>query len=388
MAGAAILVLVPLTLLLYAYIGYPAAIWLVARIRNREIPGTDPAEWPEITITLPVYNEERAIPGTLEALLALDYPAHLRHILVVSDGSTDRTDAIVQEYASRGIRLLRLPQRGGKTSAENAASSHHRGSIVVNTDATTRILPHSLKPLVRVFQDPVIGLSSGRDISVANLTGAADPNIGESGHVGYEMWLRSLETRAGSIVGASGCLFAIRRELFETGFPEALSRDFAAALTAVEKGYRAVSVNDATCLVPRARSLRVEYRRKLRTMARGLATLWLKRHLMALRNQPLFSLQLVSHKLVRWLAFLVAPLALLGLGILAIEQDWARWLLGVAGLGLALGGAAFLWPEGRAIPRPLSLLGFAVGSMVAGFMAWTKALRGELSPTWEPTRRA
>jgi cellulose synthase/poly-beta-1,6-N-acetylglucosamine synthase-like glycosyltransferase len=294
------------------------------------------------------------------------------------------------------VEVLRLPVRSGKTGAENAAGPHLR-DIVVNTDATTRILPHSLRALIRVFNDPAIGLASGRDISVdahpppPRVRPLAPGNerlaAGESGYVGYEMWIRSLETRAGSIVGASGCLYAIRRELFDPRFPEALSRDFASALLAVERGYRAVSVPDAACLVPRARSLRIEYRRKVRTMARGLETLWFKRKLMALWERPLDGFSLVSHKLIRWLAFLLAPLTLLGLALLAFEQPWARWILGAVLLGLVGGGLAFLWPADRKVPRPIALLGFAAGSTAAGFIAWTQALSGKLNPIWEPTRR-
>src|SRR5690606_28676925 len=106
-----------------------------------------------------------------------------------------------------------------------------------------------LKALVRAFEDTTVGVASSRDVSVGDLT--AEGNQGESGYVGYEMQVRALETRIGSIVGASGSFFAMRRELHEPGFPEELSRDFASALMAVERGFRAVSVDDAICLVPR-----------------------------------------------------------------------------------------------------------------------------------------
>jgi cellulose synthase/poly-beta-1,6-N-acetylglucosamine synthase-like glycosyltransferase len=380
-----VLLLLPVALLLYAYLLYPLIIWAVAKLRNRAVPTSDPAEWPEVTITLPVYNEERAIGATLESLLALEYPAGRYHILVISDASTDRTDEIVRGYELRGVRLVRLSQRGGKTAAENAAAAHVLGTIIINTDATIRIEPKSLKALIRAFQDPEIGLASGRDVSVGD-TGR-EGNQAESGYVGYEMWLRSLETRAGSIVGASGCFYAIRRDLFDALFPSALSRDFAAALITVGKGFRAVSVDEAVCLVPRTWSLRAEYRRKVRTMTRGLETLWYTRRVLGSRG-PLFALELLSHKLIRWLVFLVAPLAPIGLGLLALSEPWARWALGAGLLCLLLAAGAFAWPEGQKPPRLLAVFGFLVGSHVAGFRAWMKALAGELNPVWEPTRRS
>jgi cellulose synthase/poly-beta-1,6-N-acetylglucosamine synthase-like glycosyltransferase len=283
------------------------------------------------------------------------------------------------------VELHRMASRAGKTGAENASARMCRGEIVVNTDASIRIPPGALKPLVRVFQDPSIGVASGRDVSVGDLD--REGNQGESGYVGYEMNVRRLETRVGSIVGASGCFYAIRRRLVQDAFPEALSRDFASALLAREAGLRAVSVDEAICLVPRTRSLRAEYRRKVRTMARGLETLWYKRALMNPMKYGAFAWMLISHKLVRWLSILAAPLGAMGLVLLAATRGDAQPLLVAMAILLGLGAGAFLWPEGRRPPFALALPGFVVGSVVAGLVAWGKALRGERNPIWEPTRR-
>lgn len=389
-----ILVLFPLAVAVYAYVLYPAVIWLIARLRDLPLPTSDPPEWPELTILLPAYNEERVIRGALDALLLLDYPAGRRHILVVSDASTDGTDAIVRSYAEQGASLVRLPTRGGKTAAENAAGPWLRGDLVVSTDATTRIPGSSLKELVRVFADPTIGVASGRNLSVpahtiesGSLMEATSSLSGEGAYVGYEMWLRSLETRAGSIVGASGCFYGVRRSLYEDHFPSGLSRDFAAALLAAERGFRAVLVPAAVCFVPRAAAVRVEFRRKLRTMARGLETLWFKRRLMNPRRFPLFAFMLMSHKLARWLALLLAPLVVVGFALLAPSAPWATAAL-VGILLFLLGGAtAFAWPDHKRPPGIVSALGFAVGAAVAGVAAWSRALRGKSTPIWEPTRR-
>jgi cellulose synthase/poly-beta-1,6-N-acetylglucosamine synthase-like glycosyltransferase len=380
-----VLVLVPVVLSAYSLVLYPLLLKLIGLTRAAPPPATDPMEWPTITITIPAHNEAASIAGTLEGLLALDYPADRREILVISDASTDGTDEIVRGFADRGVELLRLPVRSGKTAAENAAATRLRGEIIVNTDATIRIPPDALKPLIRVFNDPTIGVASGRDVSVGDR--AAESNRGESGYVDYEMWVRDLETRLGSIVGASGCLYAIRRDIHDTLFPSALSRDFATALIAKTYGLRAVSVPEAICQVPRAKSLRAEYRRKTRTMARGLETLWYKRSLLNPARYGLFAWKLASHKLARWLAFLSAPGALIGLGMLSGRYPLAAWLLALAAIGAALGLLAIVWPGGKP-PRLLSVFGFALVSAAAGFIAWTKALRGELNPVWEPTRRS
>jgi hypothetical protein len=188
-------------------------------------------------------------------------------------------------------------------------------------------------------------------------------------------------------VGASGCFYAIRRELHQSLFPEALSRDFASALVAREHGFRAVSVDEAVCLVPRSVSLPREFHRKVRTMARGLETLWFKRQLLNPFRYGSFSWMLASHKLCRWLVFLFAPLAFIGLGLLSLRSATAALLL-VAGLLVLVAGLfALRWPEGHRMPRLLAVCGFVVAAHVAGLLAWGKALRGERNPIWEPTRR-
>ena len=297
------LILLPIGIGTYAYVLYPLLLRFAASAHGDvEQPAADHA-WPFITITVPCYNEERSIRQTLDALLAVDYPADRRQVVVISDASTDGTDDIVREFADRGVELLRLDTRRGKSAAENATGGVARGEIIVNTDATIRILPGAPKQLVAAFADPRIGVASGRDLSVASVSDAASVTAasGESGYVGYEMNIRALETRVGSIVGASGCFYGIRTSLYDSQFPETLSRDFASALMAAENGYRAVSVNDAVCLVPQTKSLDSEFRRKIRTMARGLQTLWFKRHLLNPFRHGAFALMLASHKLARWL---------------------------------------------------------------------------------------
>jgi cellulose synthase/poly-beta-1,6-N-acetylglucosamine synthase-like glycosyltransferase len=382
---ASILVAAPVVCFAYAYVGYPLILWVLSRGRRPAMPLGDPPEWPTITITVPSYNEEARLGATLESLLQLDYPADRRQILVISDASTDGTDEIARAFAPRGVELLRLPVRRGKTAAENAAGRVLRGDIVVNTDASIRILPPSLKALVRVFQDPTVGVASGRDVSAG--AEAVEANGAESGYVGYEMWVRSMETRLGGIVGASGCFYGFRRTIHDTSFPDELSRDFACALIAREHGFRAVSVDEAVCVVPRAASLTTEFRRKIRTMSRGIETLWYKRHLMNPARYGAFAAMLLSHKLARWLVYLTLPGALLGLLLLSTEFRLAGVALALVALGCALGVLGMRWPAGRRVPALVAIPGFALASNLAGVLAWLRVLRREHSAQWEPTRR-
>lgn len=370
----------------YAYVGYPLLLWLMARGRAASTPDVGASEeWPLVSISIAVYNEEAQVRGLIESLLALRYPRDRLQILITSDGSTDDTDAIVSEYASQGVELLRMPERGGKTKAENAASERLRGEIIVNTDASTRILPDSLQPLIAAMRDPRVGCASGRDVSHGTDLGNA--NRGESGYVGYEMTVRDLETAVSGIIGASGCFYAIRADLHRVSLPDTLSRDFAAALKAQEFGYRAVSVPGALCLVPRGQSLKKEYRRKVRTIARGMRTLWYKRRLANPLREGVFAWMLLSHKVVRWAIPWAGLAALLALAVLAPSYAWARMLFGAAIVVLALAAIGWLLADRPRVPRLFSVPAFLVAGNLAAAHALVRVIHGGTDAVWEPTRR-
>lgn len=402
---AALLIAGGASLILYSYLGYPLLLKVWGDRRSRSganAPGSGgngplarrysrrrgaaPAHHlPLVSITVPVYNEEAQIRGLLESLLALDYPRERRQILIVSDASTDRTDEIVSEYADRGVELLRIPRRSGKTAAENAARYRLRGEIVINTDASVRMDPMAVRHLVSRFADPMVGVASARDISVTRAEG--DRNAGESGYVGYEMWVRGLEDRVHGIIGASGCCYAIRASLHRLALPESLSRDFAAALHAREHGYRTTTVPEALCYVPRAGSLQVEYRRKVRTMIRGMQTLFYKRHLLNPVRYGVFAWMLFSHKVCRWLVPWALAGTAAGIVLLATSYPAARLALaGLAGLGILAAGGWY-WPEGRRPPGAVAIPAYLVLGNLAALHAAVLALRGVRNPVWEPTRR-
>jgi cellulose synthase/poly-beta-1,6-N-acetylglucosamine synthase-like glycosyltransferase len=370
----------------YAYVGYPLLLVVLGWFRRqRPIPAHK--EWPTISISLPAFNEAGQIREVIESLLRLDYPAGKKQILIISDASTDGMDEIVKEYAGQGVELLRIAERVGKTAAEDAGAGHLRGEIVVNTDASIRIRQDALKHLIARFADPAVGVASGRDLSVG-VTGE-NANAAEAGYVGYEMKVRALETRAGGIIGASGCFYAIRSHLHRAPLPAHLSRDFASVLVAREHGYRGVSVDEAVCLVPRTGSLEREYRRKVRTISRGMETLLYKKHLLNPLRHGLFAWKLLSHKVCRWLTPCSVMVALLGLMVLDTSAVWARWVTVVL-----LGGVASLvalvrrWPADRPMPRVLGLAASVAAAHIATPHALFRALRGDKNAFWEPTRRA
>ena len=366
---------------IYSYALYPALLWIVSKVRRRHgVRATEPAEWPPVTITLPAYNAQETLRPVLEALVRTDYPADRRQILVVSDGSTDGTDDLVREYAAQGVELLRIEGRLGKTEIENRAFASIRGEIVVNTDASVTIDPQAVKKLVAALGDPDVGVASARDISVASV--GAKGHASEAAYVGYEMWIRDLETAAEGIIGSSGCLYAVRAPLHRRELQGHLSRDFSSALWARLNGARAVSVRDAICFVPRAANMRIEFRRKIRTMSRGIQTLFYHGQLLDPFRYGLFAWFLWSHKLVRWLV----PMALVTGAIAVVVLSRAGRVAVVAGLVLAAVG--WWWPQNGRAPKLASVAAYFVSGSVAGLVAWKRALMREGAAVWEPTPRA
>jgi hypothetical protein len=201
--------------------------------------------------------------------------------------------------------------------------------------------------------------------------------------VDYEMRLRELETATGGIVGASGSLYAIRASLHRRHVAPWLSRDFSAALYAREQGYRAVSVPAALCYVPRGRPGRDEYRRKVRTMARGLATLAHHRRLLDPFHYGQFAWKLISHKLCRW----CTPFALVAIALVLMDpRVGGRWGEAIAGVTAASALLGWWWP-GAHPPRVLVLPAYASSAVIAGLHAWWHTLTHGTIPVWEPTQR-
>ena len=208
---------ISMALVVYTYAGYPLVLLLLGRRRS---PAVAPSELaPRVTVVIAARNEADKIRRKIEHTLALDYPADRLEILVASDASDDGTDAIVEEYADRRVRLVRAPQRNGKEHAQSLAIAVARGDVLVFTDAATLLEPLALRSLVRNFDDPTVGAVSTEDC----LVDAAGNPTGEGLYVKYEMLVRRLESRFHSLVGLSGSCFAMRRALCQP-WPTHLAR--------------------------------------------------------------------------------------------------------------------------------------------------------------------
>lgn len=357
----------------FAYVGYPLALYALARFRPRPVKRADIA--PPVSIIVAVHNGEATLREKLEATLALAYPGSVE-VIVTSDGSTDGTDAIARSFAARGVQLVCNSERRGKEAAQAAAIEQAAGEILVFTDLSAELAPDALAAIVRPFADPRVGCVSSED--------EVGTEGGESAYVQLEMALRRLESEATTLIGLSGSCFAARRELCKP-WPHDLASDFRTALVAAQRGLRAVSEPEARVRFSATEDPAAEWSRKVRTVRRGIAVLLAHRELLHPRyGRAAFSVW--GHKLARF----TSPFALLGLLVstgLGASASPGMAALFVAQLAAyALGGLYLLQPD-RTRLRVARLAGFFMLVNASMLVAWRHHLTGERAVTWQPTRR-
>jgi len=315
-----------LGLVTYIYVGYLAGVFLLASILSRNVSKADIE--PSITVVIAAFNEEREIESTVANKLSQDYPSDRLEVIVVSDGSTDRTDEILRGLADRSegrLRVLRQEPRQGKTPALNMALRHTSSDIVVFADANSIYGPNALRSLVRSFADPSVGYVTGQMI----YTNPADAGIGEGSgtYMSYENVLRSLENKLGSIVGVDGGIDAVRRQLYVPMRPDQLP-DFVLPLSVVEQGKRVVYEPDALLYESALSHAGDELRMRVRVSLRALWALYDKRNLLNPFRFPVYSWQLVSHKVLRYGAFFFLMGTLVFNAVAAIgDHSFYRWFL-------------------------------------------------------------
>jgi glycosyltransferase involved in cell wall biosynthesis len=301
----------------YTLFGYPLLLGLAARWRARPVRK---APWrATVSIVLPVHNGERWMAAKLESIRALEYPAELVEILVVSDGSTDGTATIVQRFASRSkLVYLTLP-RGGKAAALNAAMAQASGEILFFTDVRQQLDTASLANLVACFADPQVGVASG-ELVIRDGTGVEEASVGL--YWKYEKWIRKQLSRVDSVPGATGCIYAMRREL-AMPLPEGtLNDDMYLPLGAFLRGYRVI-LDDSALAFDYPTPLASEFRRKVRTLAGVYQIVGACPALLGPRNR--MWIHFFSHKLARLLmpwAMIAAAIASFGL-----PAPWNVWAI-------------------------------------------------------------
>jgi cellulose synthase/poly-beta-1,6-N-acetylglucosamine synthase-like glycosyltransferase len=368
-------------LLLYVYVGYPLLLVAIRMVGGAR-PVTKGDGRPPATLVVSAYNEAEVIGEKLANCLALDYPADRLQVLVVSDASTDGTDDIVRASRDPRVSLLRIPVRSGKTLGLNEAIRAAQGQIVVFSDANAIYGPDALAALVRNFSDPTVGAVVGES-TYARSDAGADKH--ESLYWRYEVLIKRLESALGSVVGGDGAIYAIRKSLYRPMRADALS-DFVNPMQIVLGGHRCVYESEARSIERGAGDFGREFRRKVRIVNRAWrATMSLKALLNPVRF-GLFSLELISHKVLRWLVPLFLLLALVT-NIAAVERG--RIYVAILAAQLILYGLALLGYALRdceRLPNILAVPFYFVMVNLASARGIIEAYLGKTYTTWTTAR--
>jgi cellulose synthase/poly-beta-1,6-N-acetylglucosamine synthase-like glycosyltransferase len=354
-------------LMIYILAGYPLLLRWLALHRTRPVQ-RGPLQ-PTVSLIIAVYNGEKFLEAKLESVMALDYPAEKLDVIVVSDGSSDRTVEIAERFATQRVSLLRLP-RGGKPAALNAAIPSARGEILVLTDVRQPLEPASVARLVENFADPSVGVASG-ELRIRGGASQAEADIGL--YWRFETWMRDSLSSIDSMFGATGPFYAIRRALAVPIPGDALLDDVYLPLAAYFQGYRLVMDSRARAYdIPT--SLQTEFRRKLRTLAGNYQILRAYPALLGTGNRM-------------WLHFMSYKFGRLLLPWLLLILAGASFGLPVPWRGIALAGQAAFYGLALLdawISRPRLLKTFS--SSAHTFMVMMVATVGGLSVFFVPPR--
>jgi len=363
---------ISLAALVWTHLLYPLAIAGWARARPWPVAAADIL--PDVSLIIPAYNEEDVIVAKLENALALDYPADRLDIVVTSDDSTDATHELVAGFADRGVRLIRCP-RGGKVAAQDRAVAETAGEIVAFGDANVLWEPDALRRLVRPFADPAVGMACG-NVRLVNPGGGTNQ---EGLYWRYEMWLRTRESRAHSMTGSNGAIYAVRREAYRDVDPR-FGHDLSFPYLMVQNGYRAVYEPSARATEPMTTDIEDEFRRKVRMFEHCWLILFRGRMFGLRRLGPVYWVEIVSHRLLRYWSGPLHLLLLVASAALAPHATVYAVALAAQLAGLGLVGLSMLL-HGRV--RVLRILHYYLLVTLATVIALVGYLRRGVPATWD-----
>jgi len=365
----------------YSYFLYPVILKLIPPRSLENAAQEGVFSFPYISLIITVHNEEHRIREKLENTLALDYPRDHLEIIVASDFSVDATDSIVESYAEKDVRLVRADKRKGKEYAQLCAIRETRGEILVFSDVATEIPTDAIRLLAAAFIDGRVGALSSEDCFLSNDGRVA----GEGAYVKYEMWLRRLESDRAGLVGLSGSFFAARREVCNDWDIFSPS-DFNTAFNCAKQGLVAVTSPEVIGIYQDVKDPGLEFRRKVRTVIRGLTAIVRHPEVLNPMKMGMFSFQVWSHKIMRW----AVPWFMLVFAILTLLLQTRGGAYQAALIAQLLFYAIALlgWLSMRARKNSLvRLIFFFVQTNLALAKAVASFLMGNRMTVWTPSRR-
>jgi cellulose synthase/poly-beta-1,6-N-acetylglucosamine synthase-like glycosyltransferase len=310
-----------LGMIFYVYAGYPMLLMLVGAFSRKRNP--EPGYTPFLSVLIAAYNEEENIGRKIEQTLALDYPADKLEVVVLSDCSTDRTDEIVKGFADPRVRLLRMPERRGKTHAQNQGVKAAKGKVIVFSDATTVYHPRALRYLACNFEDAEVGAATGRN-QYFDADGNSPTGMGTVMFWNYENIIKTMQSRIHTLTGCVGCIYSIRKRAY-TPLPDDVISDLVQPLWTIQKGYRVVFEDRALAYEETTHATAEEFGMRVRVVTRAVRGLTSVPELFKPWRHGWICFQLLSHKVMRWMV----PFFLLG-AFLSSALAGGGWPVSVA----------------------------------------------------------
>ena len=371
-------------LIVYTYIGFPLITILRGLLLKRPYKQEQLTSFPSVSIVISAYNESKSIAEKLDNILSLDYPREKLEVMIASDGSTDGTDAIVESYKEKGVKLLSLPHYG-KSKALNAAVAAAQGDILVFSDANSIYKSDAVRELVRPFADPKVGGVAGNQVYRTEVSGGKSGD-GERAYWNFDRTLKTFQAKSGNTLAATGAIYAIRRLLFQP-IPDGVSDDFVTSTSVIAQGYRLIFAPNAIAYEPVAATSKVEFGRKVRVIIRSWRAFIFMRQLLNPFRYGSYAIQFFSHKILRYLV--VFPLLLLFFVSPFLWKSGLIYQLATMGQFLFYSCAlcGLLLNETRLGKKKVFTIPFYFCMVnAASLVAIINVLRGQQIKHWEPQR--
>lgn len=305
-----------LALIVYAYVAYPVLIAIIAKIKGDSNQQPLPDNLPEVTLFVTAFNEEQFVDSKVENSLSVDYPSEKLHLVWVTDGSNDGTNALLEKHPE--VKVYYEPERRGKVHAMKRGLEFVDTDIVIFTDANTMLSTDSIKEIVRLFENPEIGCVAGEKRILRNDRENA-ASSGEGAYWRYESWIKRNDAIAGSTIGAAGELFAMRKSLYQPIADNTLLDDFEISLRIALTGYK-IGYSAKACAIEKpSENIDEEMKRKVRIAAGSIQTMLRLGGLFNIARHPMLTFQYLSHKVMRWAVVPVALVLLIPINI------WLAW---------------------------------------------------------------
>jgi cellulose synthase/poly-beta-1,6-N-acetylglucosamine synthase-like glycosyltransferase len=368
-------------IIFYTYAGYSLFIMGLSLFFNRPVKKRE--IYPYVTFLITAYNEEHSIAAKLKNTLHLDYPGEKLEVIVASDESTDSTDTVVKQFHDQGVILNRVEGRVGKTETQNQTVAKATGDIIIFSDATTSYKEDAIRKIVRNYADPQVGAVSGR-YEYINPTGAA-VGLGTVLFWKYENLIKRLQTRIQTITGCCGCIYSVRRDLYEP-LPRDIISDLVEPLKILEKGFRISFEPEAVAYEETTETSKEEFGMRVRVISRGMNGLWYMRSLFNPFKYGFISFQLFSHKVLRWMIPFMLPLLLVS-NFLLIGELFYNLCFIVQVLFYLGAGAGYLLDRSGRKAKLLALPLYYCVVNAASITAFFRILKGKKSIVWETVRQ-